>query len=510
MIIDKENKINVITLADNSEYVIRHDGMYAKGPKLAYKECDFVSIQRSKEQEQQASEGQKPATWGEYGKFRNVLKEFAAIDDKIQSEIKSSGITKIHDGEYEHNSKDPYLKISTWPYDFTVNTGNIVGTIFHKQEKSRYKLTIGSRFGDNFLKYIIDDANGFLELQDQGSVHTSNDYGWLLYYLWITQLKKAYRIGMPKQYISNRDRLTKVRGNVDVVDYFINNKTGKYLCDYREHSYDNPAASLIVKAFQIVNAKHKEFCASARSIYTSFLTATGGRKRTIKDLLQTPHFTNPFYSEYNQVIDYAKKILNSEGMSFDQENDFSAFVFDVSMLFEYFIRNLIKRQESAWSITLEEKNEANALTIPSGGTYNKGTRRLYPDLAFTRVNPDTGSKEYFIFDVKYKNYDEYYGIDRNDLFQLHTYIARFGNQYPVKACGLIYPSKSKESAVRSEDDIKIISEKITQHRLQMDFCAIFLPIPEDSGEFKVNMKGNCDKFLQKLSDFCFKNPNTAQ
>ena len=54
------------------------------------------------------------------------------------------------------------------------------------------------------------------------------------------------------------------------------------------------------------------------------------------------HFTNPFYKEYNDVIDLSKLILRDELSDFGEKSDSSAFFFDVSMLFEYFVRKLFK------------------------------------------------------------------------------------------------------------------------------------------------------------------------
>ncbi|MFH4346809.1 restriction endonuclease, partial [Acinetobacter baumannii] len=59
--------------------------------------------------------------------------------------------------------------------------------------------------------------------------------------------------------------------------------------------------------------------------------------------MRTQYFTNPFYNDYNVLIDLSKKIISQKSSDFSSDEASSSFLFDVSMLFEYFIRKLIKR-----------------------------------------------------------------------------------------------------------------------------------------------------------------------
>jgi 5-methylcytosine-specific restriction enzyme subunit McrC len=50
-----------------------------------------------------------------------------------------------------------------------------------------------------------------------------------LIYLWKVKMKKAYRLGLPKKYVSKQENLNTIRGNIDSVDYFLNGRnTGRY------------------------------------------------------------------------------------------------------------------------------------------------------------------------------------------------------------------------------------------------------------------------------------------
>ena len=57
---------------------------------------------------------------------------------------------------------------------------------------------------------------------------------------------------------------------------------------------------------------------------------------------------------------------------------------------------------------------------------------LYQALRFTalslsiaEIRTGTGKRLFYVFDVKYKAFDTVYGVKREDLFQLHTYIGQY-------------------------------------------------------------------------------------
>ena len=78
-----------------------------------------------------------------------------------------------------------------------------------------------------------------------------------------------------------------------------------------------------------------------------------------------------------------------------ENSDTSAFLFDVSMLFEYFIHKLLLRNGFA----IESKSKD--VKIPTGQPGYQ--RNLEPDIVFE----DNGHT--YVFDVKYKNFDKNLG-----------------------------------------------------------------------------------------------------
>ncbi len=410
--------------------------------------------------------------------------------DKALEDNRSEALVLFNNKEYEHNTDDRFISVSgTDATNFTLNTGNLIGLV----KRGDYALKISSRFGNPFLQYIIADADGFLELENIGGERDTDGYDWLLAYLWNIKLKRAFRLGLPKSYVTKNEWISKVRGCIDPVDFFQHKTSGKYLCSYREHSYDNPAVSLFIKAYETI--KHYPFSRQSRIIYNSFLTANQGFKRSKQEILKTSYFSNPFYSDYNVLIDLSKRVIQQRGADFGAENDSSAFLFDVSMLFEYFIRKLLKRGGIQLLSKSEKKRE-----IPTG-SFGKYTRKLEPDVVFE------SNDGLYVFDVKYKIYNRDYGVKREDLFQLHTYIGQYANDGLIKGCGFIYPMTDDKPG----ESCELIRDDLYQQGNQIPFYVVFLHIPNNAQEgFNKAMKGRCDRFLKNFEDIIDREKNSGE
>ena len=212
---------------------------------------------------------------------------------------------------------------------------------------------------------------------------------------------------------------------------------------------------------------------------------------------------NGIIDRVHQVISLSKQILRDELSDFGDQSETSAFFFDVSMLFEYFIRKLLKRA----GMVFHEKSGRH-WQIPSGLRHGYTQRKLIPDLIFD-LNEAT-----YVFDVKYKSFDFTYGVSREDLFQLHTYIGQVSNEHNVAGCGFIYPIReSRWHECGLEATRGIFSEAITQGGQTIPFHVVFIRIPEQvenvpndqwpavfRNVFQKNTAGFISDLLECLSD----------
>ena len=419
----------------------------------------------------------------------DVLRKLAC---DLNSRLRDKGFVEknlhLFGENYEHNTDDNLLNILGWNDDnYMIETGNLVGCVSTKN----LTLNISSRFGDNFLKYLITYTEGFLEVPETGNVGKGGLYDWLMVFLWKNSLKRAYRLGIPKQYIEQHERRFTVKGNIDVLDYAVNQgKDGRTLCHFYQHDYNNPVTQLIAYTFSRI--EQKELIKDCIQLKNTFESCVEGKKRSLEVCLDTRPITNPYYAEYNKVISLSKNILRRRfGDITDSSDISSAFLFDMSMLFEHYIRKVLKRKFS-----LFPKNE-ESMTISSGlGRAND--RHLYPDIVVELESDVTGKKNIMVFDVKYKHFDTKYGIKREDLFQLHTYVLYLSNDYNVLSCGIIYPQEG--------DDIKE-TKSILRHPSYLDgipLHVIFFNIPRYNSTdvqfetFKSDMIKKEDIFIERI------------
>lgn len=396
------------------------------------------------------------------------------IEKLITKNIQNANVVLFNEKDYENNHDQIFIEINGDGWDnFTIETGNFVGHLKYKD----HQINISSRFGNQFLKYIIGDADGFLEIENLGGINNSDNYNWLLQYYWITKLKKAYCLGLPKVYEKQTHFEFKVKGQVDVVDFELNKSLGKVKSTSRNHSYGCDQNLLIVQAFKKIN---NDFMSNDLfSIKQAFNVSSQGRKKSKAELLRVKPFTNPFYSDYNEVLTFSKILLNNGSIDVGNNSNTNGFLFDVSMLFEYFIRKVFKRN----GFYVQTKNERN-YTIPTGTSFH---RNLFPDLLATFEGKS------FLFDVKYKRYDDRFGVKREDLFQIYTYLSQVSNNDNVDYFGFIYPTTNKHKEVLQKEKVYVLGKEHI-------FLVAFLYVPKDSLIFQKDFTESITIFINQLKN----------
>ena len=431
--------------------------------------------------------------------------KLVASEKDIAMRLKTAQLILLSTNGYEHNTDDPFITVDGTRESFSVTTGNLVGDI---TTSAGQRISIGSRFGDAFLRYIITDADGFLSVAGGGVERSDDGMSWLLPYMWSVKLREAYRLGLPKRYVKSEERLPYVRGRLNVVDYMLSPRTGRYKCHFRKLSHASAATALIARVFRLL--KRSEACrkivsqGDMRSVCMDFLAATEWAVYSDAELLCAPHFTNPFYGEYNPVIDFSKQLLRREIRDIGDTNDFNSFLFDMSMLFEYFVRKTLIRG----GVPVVDKDERSFLTIDRG--LRNSVRELQPDLV---IEGDGGR---YVFDVKYKYFstvETLGGVDRNDMFQLHTYVGRYGaEEGGVQGCGFIYPVRDE----RWTRDFEFAEEKrcaeysgvVRQHDKEISLHVVFIRIPskddkdKEGVDFVNAMDASKDEFVTFMKKIC--------
>lgn len=374
----------------------------------------------------------------------NFVKELHRnIASKKVSELNLTQI--IFDEEFEANEEQRIFELSGYGFnDLIIHTGNIVGSIVYKN----HNFNINCRFGNDFLQYMIANTSGFLELENLGSINKNLGLGeWILIYYWKLQLKKAFSLGIYKTYQKKRDVITTIRGSININSFlrkeFFDGKTD---CEFKEHSYKNELNTVINMALnKVFKSKYQPIVSDIYNIKNAF-NSINNRNLNLKTL-QNKKVINPYFKKYNQVFDLSLKILRDEFANVgESKSELSAFIFDISLLFEHHIRKVLKQR-----FTLFPKNKKEFF-IPNGIYENN----IYPDVIIDYGNDNIG-----VYDVKYKNFDFLNGVKREDKFQLITYVATHLNKYNVVECGIIYPLKESDfdKTLEMTDQILNIDKK---------------------------------------------------
>lgn len=387
----------------------------------------------------------------------------------------------IFDEEFDANKEQKLFDISGNAFDnVKIYTYNIVGSINYKGKQ----FNINCRFGNDFLQYMIASSSGFLELEKLGNIDNSVGLGeWILIYYWKVQLKKAFSLGMYKGYKEKNDNLSTVRGNININKYIRKNYfDGKVDCKYKEHSYNNiinyTISLALKKVFKI--DQYRQIVEDIYEIKSAFDTIE--HKKVNLQLATNHKVLNPFYAKYNEVYKLSLDILNNNFASIgDDTQEFSAFLFDISLLFEHHIRKLLQQR-----FTLFQKNKKE-FYIPNGIYENK----IFPDVIIDHGIGENKKHRISIFDVKYKHFNSINGVEREDRFQLTSYVATHLSKYEVVECGFIYPSNSDYDILKNQ------TLNICNKQIPFNICFYHV---DSSDNFFQNQKNNDMKFINKFKE----------
>ncbi len=408
-----------------------------------------------------------------------IIEIYDLIAKKNISELNISQIT--FDEEFEANKYQKIFDISGNNFaNLKIYTGNIVGSIIYKSNH----FNINCRFGNQFLKYMIANTSGFLELENFGDIDKECGIGeWILIYYWRLLLKKAFSLGLYKTYQHRKENLHTVKGVININSMLKKNFfDGKTVCNFKEHSYKNELNAVIQMALaKVFKSKYLSIVSDIYDIKNAFDSINNPKLNL--NSIRSQKVINPYFRKYNQVFEFSLKILRDEFANAGGKNtDLSAFLFDISLLFEHHIRKILKQQ---FTLFIKNKHE---FSIPNGIDENK----IFPDVII-----DCGNNKIKIYDVKYKKFNFTYGVNREDRFQLITYVATHLQGYEVIECGIIYPlevRESKEEKPEGENKQTYI-QTLRVCNKEIPFEIKFYPIRKE-----INKQSEADKnFLESFS-----------
>lgn len=365
---------------------------------------------------------------------KNREKEFSlTLSDYVAKGGKFLSFLPDSQGKYDE------LIISTRMQDdgLYVQTGNFIGSFSH----NGIDIEIHSRFSNKFLERMLNFANDIYidDVSLSKSIDAKENLSKIIiYYLFIQTLERAFLLGLPKGYKDKSYHEAKVMGKVDVAKFI---KTdipfgGKISSTNRERQDMGDIVLVLYKALKIVQKEAKELIRPVANALNYLCEIRESRLVTpsvVHNALNSKSLHNPIYAPYKKVLEYASLIIENEDAGTKSNGKQNlGFIVNVAELFEIYIGKLLQKEFKGWNVT-SPKIE------------------LYKDKFFARkIIPDivmSNGDKVLVFDTKYKRMNmqgkDQYGlgdVDRNDFFQINTYMSYYQNQGKnVVVGGLLYP-----------------------------------------------------------------------
>jgi 5-methylcytosine-specific restriction endonuclease McrBC regulatory subunit McrC len=328
--------------------------------------------------------------------------------------------------------------------NYLAQTGNYVG----KFVWDGLEIDIKSRFSNTFLERMLNFANDiFLDDVSITGHEGKNDLDiskYIIYYMFVQNLEKAFLLGLPKAYRSISHHEMKLKGKIDInrfIKYDIPFQ-GKISSVSREQKEIQEIIDVLYKAVKIIDKKNKAFTKNISHVKTHLKQHRSNKyvsNETINKALKSKALQNPIFAPYKKVIEYARFIINGNNIEekHDGTNETYGFIINVAELFEIYINKLLQKDFSEWSVSSPKL----PLYFDNKMFY---ARNIIPDIVMIKDN------DVMVFDTKYKRMNmrgrDKNGagdLDRNDFFQINTYMSYYQNQgFNVKVGGLLYPMDS--------------------------------------------------------------------
>lgn len=299
-----------------------------------------------------------------------------------------------------------------------LKTGNIMGFIGYRntQVSIRSRFTKNDR-NDYFMHYMLQRvfAINLFDLKFGTDRESVFDF---LIYLFPECLKRAIRQGIYKEYQSHNYNDANVRGRIDVARHIRQNIPfiGKVAYTTREYATDNHVTQLIRHTIDYI-AGHP-FCKSilyndeeTRDAISRICKATPSYNRNdLRHVINSniQPVRHPYFNEYSTLQRLCIQILRHEGIKYghDDNNQIYGILYDGAWLWEEYLNTVLR-----YIGFRHPKNKTGKGGI-SIFKDNKGNETYMPD--FYRSD--------MVIDAKYKWYQDWKFISREDRFQLIAYM----------------------------------------------------------------------------------------
>lgn len=246
--------------------------------------------------------------------------------------------------------------------------------------------------------------------------------------LFAKNLLKEFKKGIFKEYITEKENLTTLRGKYLINENLKYNFTkNKIYCEFDEFSSDNNLNQFFLYAIKTLQkyVKNKKLLKQCELVLDEV-------EYSQMDINRVDIYFNRLNKRFENIFEFAMLLLKNSIPLFKKDKKSFAFLFDMNVLFEKFIGKIVK--DSFENVDIPKANK------------KFGDLSLRPDIIVKDKN--------LIIDCKYKIIDDK-KINRSDKYQMYVY----GNNYKdIDKTMLLYPKHLEEinkNYILGENDKKV-------------------------------------------------------
>lgn len=290
-----------------------------------------------------------------------------------------------------------------------------------------YAIVVEPRFG-NIFNYLVNYATNIYIPNGENDVSfiaEHNSY-WLIALLWKAMLNKALIEGqIPKEYQVETKNRKNYRGHLVMAKHIHANlcDATKFFCSYKKLSMDNTINRTIRTVYNVLSNLNLKTIVSEFEAYDKYLCSMG----VIPEISDVKEICNIRYTRlnapYKPVMELSRTILsNYKAESSDSnssKNGISYFI-DIAELWEMYLLKLLQNN-------LPPKYHVYSPNTGLGDhLLENRMREIRPDIIIEK-----DGRVMIIIDAKYKYYKQFgstsnYGVSREDLYQMTTYLHHYG------------------------------------------------------------------------------------
>jgi 5-methylcytosine-specific restriction enzyme subunit McrC len=377
------------------------------------------------------------------------------------------------------NERDEDEPVVYCERDGTWWAGRYVGSLSFAGDR----LTIVPRFGINTLRSWLFQVTNIALVESPGELREDEAFiVQLLAIVWARSFVEAARHGLPALRRDVRFTGNVIRGRLEVAGSvgLMASGSESVVSVRRERSLDNAVSRAIVAAHAVLRrwmgpgTEDRWLPSRAQDLLPHLQAVTGARPAVPSKLELLRARYTPITASFRPVAELSRQIANRRGLSSDAapEGRCQGVLLDVAELWELYVLGALRRSATGYDVrhgTLEAIANEHLLESTVDG---QRLGLLKPDAVLLRWREIVG-----IVDAKYKRLtptaSSPSGAQREDLYQLAAYLARYGQKNAAVWGALLYPQESEASPP---------AEVRSPWRLDGDRRVFLLTLPHDVGD----------------------------